>query len=58
MNISSEISKYLLDFNVIDINSVDNEGKTPLFYACVKLLFEYDNLDLNNKGKDALKKLV
>lgn len=57
--------QYLLDLNQFDMNSTNNDGETPLFYACksknvaiVDLLFssinDLDYLHCNKNGLDAL----
>ncbi|KAK8836079.1 hypothetical protein M9Y10_040035 [Tritrichomonas musculus] len=61
---SSSILNEFIEKDVIDINSTDDLGETPLMYASrfrrkknVKRLFEVENLDFlhaNNEGKDAL----
>ena len=58
------ILKLFLDKNVIDINSTDELGETPLMTACkarnidiVDMLFQRDDLDFlhcNKEGKDAI----
>lgn len=59
------ILRLLLDNNIININSTDDDGNTPLMVAAaarlienIKELFKQDNLDflhVNNKGQNALK---
>lgn len=59
------ILRLLLDNNIININSTDNDGNTPLMVAAaarlienIKELFKQDDLDflhVNNKGQNALK---
>ena len=63
-NKNSEILSLLLEKNKIDVNSVNEQGDTPLIEACkakcignIKVLFKRDDIDFNhcNKdGKDAL----
>ena len=58
------VLKLFLDKNVIDINSTDELGETPLMTACkarnvdiVDMLFQRDDLDFlhcNKEGKDAI----
>lgn len=58
----------LLSLNVIDVNSADDHGETPLFIAirymnevAIQSLFILDNLDykhVNNNGMDTLKMIV
>ena len=60
-----KIFKEIIDLNAIDINSSDDQGETPLFYAArsrngssVQQLFLRENLDFahkNNAGMDVIK---
>lgn len=61
----SSIFNEILRKGIIDVNSEDENGETPLMIACrykkvenVKLLFDENNLDYlqyNKKGESALK---